>query len=359
MKKIFLTLSLVLVFSLSSCGSEEVGEKTTATLFVPTTEATTEESKQIESSEANLSPQSFHNMNYLISDEYQPSDDGDFRYYYPGENYIFLSIDDSFSAETLKLSDMMDEFINGIESSGELKINSKEQKDFNGLDRYRLLFSGSVDNRNIKGCMDIILDYSGLYSLFFSVPEDSITDPEQLADDFIKNVSFENVSTTPKETEETENTEEKSTESSSSASVGESNALKQALSYLDYSAFSASGLKDQLMFEGYTEEEAQFGVDNCGADWKEQAVLKAKDYLDYSAFSESGLKDQLEYEGFTEEEAAYGVEKCGGDWMEQAEKKAKDYMDYSSFSKQGLIDQLLYEGFTQEQAEHGAAAVGY
>ena len=98
---------------------------------------------------------------------------------------------------------------------------------------------------------------------------------------------------------------------------------------------------------------------NLQSNLKQSKHKKAKDYLDYSAFSEKGLKEQLEYEGYTEEEAAYGVEKSGGDWMEQAEKKAKDYMDYSSFSKQGLIDQLIYEGFTQEQAEHGAESVGY
>lgn len=89
------------------------------------------------------------------------------------------------------------------------------------------------------------------------------------------------------------------------------------------------------------------------------ALSKANDYLNYSAFSKSGLVEQLEYEGFSNKEAKYGADHCGADWKEQAAKKAKDYMDYDSFSKQGLIDQLLYEGFTQSQAEHGASAVGY
>lgn len=89
------------------------------------------------------------------------------------------------------------------------------------------------------------------------------------------------------------------------------------------------------------------------------ALSKAYDYLDYMAFSKSGLVEQLEYEGFSNKEAKYGADHCGADWKEQAAKKAKEYMDYDSFSKQGLIDQLLYEGFTQGQAEHGASAVGY
>lgn len=89
------------------------------------------------------------------------------------------------------------------------------------------------------------------------------------------------------------------------------------------------------------------------------ALSKAYDYLDYMAFSKSKLIEQLEYEGFSNKEAKYGADHCGANWKEQAAKKAKEYMDYDSFSKQGLIDQLIYEGFTQSQAEHGASAVGY
>lgn len=89
------------------------------------------------------------------------------------------------------------------------------------------------------------------------------------------------------------------------------------------------------------------------------AISKAKSYLNYTAFSYSGLIGQLEYEGFSTEEATYGVDNCGADWNEQAAKKAQDYLDYTSFSRSALIDQLLYEGFTAEQAEYGVSAVGY
>lgn len=91
---------------------------------------------------------------------------------------------------------------------------------------------------------------------------------------------------------------------------------------------------------------------------QEQAIRKAKDYLAYSAFSASGLVAQLEYEGFSNEDATYAVDNITVDWNEQAAQKAKDYLDYSAFSRQGLIDQLVYEGFTQEQAVYGADSVG-
>ena len=89
------------------------------------------------------------------------------------------------------------------------------------------------------------------------------------------------------------------------------NAVKKAKSYLNYSAFSRKGLIEQLEFEGFTHEEAIYGVDNVGADWNEQAVKKAKAYLDTMAFSRSGLIKQLEFEGFTHEQAVYGVEQNG------------------------------------------------
>jgi SOS response regulatory protein OraA/RecX len=144
-----------------------------------------------------------------------------------------------------------------------------------------------------------------------------------------------------------------------SATVGKKNALRKAYSYLDFTAFSYTGLIDQLKFEGFTDGEAAYAVENCGADWFVQAQRKAVSYLDFSAFSYTGLIDQLEYEGFTSEEAAYAADNCGADWNEQAARKAKDYLEYSAFSRQSLIDQLKYEGFSSEQAEYGATQNGF
>jgi len=85
----------------------------------------------------------------------------------------------------------------------------------------------------------------------------------------------------------------------------------------------------------------------------------AESYLNAMSFSKQGLIDQLLYEGFSLAEAEYGVNAVDVDWNEQAALKAQDYLDTMSFSRQGLIDQLLYEGFTQAQVEYGVNAVGY
>ena len=63
----------------------------------------------------------------------------------------------------------------------------------------------------------------------------------------------------------------------------------------------------------------------------EGALAKAKSYLNSSAFSYEGLIEQLEYEGFTETEAKYGVDNCGANWKAQALKKNKVIFEFVSF----------------------------
>ena len=87
------------------------------------------------------------------------------------------------------------------------------------------------------------------------------------------------------------------------------------------------------------------------------ALQSAKDYLAVMPFSHSGLIEQLKFEGYTQSEATYAADNCGADWYDQAEESARRYLDIMSFSRQGLIDQLEYEGFTHDQAVHGVDAV--
>lgn len=141
--------------------------------------------------------------------------------------------------------------------------------------------------------------------------------------------------------------------------LGMKNALNKANQYLEIMPFSYFGLIKQLKFEKYSDEEATYAADNCGANWNEQASKKAKTYLDIMPFSKTGLKKQLEFEDFTSDQAEYGVNSFTVDWNEQAAKKAKDYLEIMSFSKEGLISQLEFEGFTHEQAVYGVTENGY
>jgi len=151
-------------------------------------------------------------------------------------------------------------------------------------------------------------------------------------------------------------------------------AAKSAENYLEFSSFSRSGLVDQLEFEGFTSSQAEYGVsvafgeagagggeEGSGGDnsvTRQNAIESAESYLSFSAFSRSGLIDQLEFEGYSNSDATYAVDSLDVNWNEQAAKSAESYLELSSFSRSGLIDQLVFEGFTRSQAEYGVSAVG-
>lgn len=149
-------------------------------------------------------------------------------------------------------------------------------------------------------------------------------------------------------------------------------AARCAEQYLNTMAFSQEGLQEQLEYEGFSTEEAAYGVEQAygaaatapsdgtsGATvGQSNALASAQQYLDFMAFSYTGLIEQLEYEGYSTEEATYAADHCGADWNEQAAKSAQQYLDLMSFSRQQLIDQLVYEGYTQEQAAYGVSQAG-
>lgn len=92
------------------------------------------------------------------------------------------------------------------------------------------------------------------------------------------------------------------------------NALKKAKSYSDNMYMSKAAIHDQLTSEygeGFSEEAADYAVENLVADYKANALHKAKSYQDNMAMSTSAIYDQLvsEYgEQFTEEEAQYAID---------------------------------------------------
>ena len=61
----------------------------------------------------------------------------------------------------------------------------------------------------------------------------------------------------------------------------------------------------------FTEEEAQYAVDNMKADWNENALEEAKYYQSMMSMSNSAIYDQLvseHGEQFAPEEAQYAIE---------------------------------------------------
>jgi hypothetical protein len=147
-------------------------------------------------------------------------------------------------------------------------------------------------------------------------------------------------------------------------------ALAAAKGYLATGiGFSQASLIAQLTSSygnQFTQGDAQWAVDNSGADWNEQALKAAKGYLTTGlGFSQASLTAQLTSSSgnqFTQEQAEYAVANSEADWNEQAVKAAKGYMDSGmGFSRQSLIYQLTSQygnQFTQEQAQYAADQVG-
>lgn len=90
-------------------------------------------------------------------------------------------------------------------------------------------------------------------------------------------------------------------------------ALRKAETYSKTMHMSKQGIYDQLTSEygeDFSEEAAQYAIDNIDADWNENALKKAQQYQDVMAMSPSAIHDQLtsEYgEKFTQEEADFAI----------------------------------------------------
>lgn len=65
------------------------------------------------------------------------------------------------------------------------------------------------------------------------------------------------------------------------------------------------------------------------------------------------------FEGFSEEDAVFAADHCGADWNEQAALCAKQQMDLMGASRDGLVQHLRMYKFNNEQIEYALAAVGY
>lgn len=140
--------------------------------------------------------------------------------------------------------------------------------------------------------------------------------------------------------------------------LSQKNAIKSANNYLSLTAFSKNGLIKQLEFEGFSNADATYAVNQLNVNWKEQAVKSANNYLKLTAFSSSSLIKQLEFEGFSNADATYAVGQLDVNWKEQAVKSAEDYLKLTSFSRSGLIRQLEFEGFSNEDATYAVDQIG-
>ena len=111
--------------------------------------------------------------------------------------------------------------------------------------------------------------------------------------------------------------------------------------------------------EERAEREAREFLDSLPIE-KRSAIEVAQNYLSCMPLSPSGLYDQLLYEGFSEEDSQFAIDHLIIDWDEMCYETAVSYItNVGGFSKKSLIHQLVYDGFTKKQAKNAVKRLGY
>lgn len=137
-----------------------------------------------------------------------------------------------------------------------------------------------------------------------------------------------------------------------------------AKEYLEFGGYSYSGLKEAIINYGYSQEEAQYAVDHCGANWNLEAVDVANEYTNQDAIialysshdivqmfaaTYPNLIRYLVECGFTEEQARYGADHCDADWNAIANIYAKYHLNGKGISKLTLVSNMDAEGYTETE----------
>ncbi|MBQ7058828.1 MAG: hypothetical protein IJM83_05945 [Firmicutes bacterium] len=138
-------------------------------------------------------------------------------------------------------------------------------------------------------------------------------------------------------------------------------ALQMANSYLyEYAPCAPYDLKMQFMDGGWTQDEIDYAMENCIADFDYYALLRAQDIVGSMGISESTLQYALSMEGYYNDQIDYAVQYCGADWDYEATEVATDYVsDFPDCTHDELYLVLVSNfGFSDYQASQGCANVG-
>lgn len=91
----------------------------------------------------------------------------------------------------------------------------------------------------------------------------------------------------------------------------QADAFMAAKLHMSEMPYSHAGMVAALEGEGYAHEDAVYAADKLGVDWNAKAGEMAVQYLETMDFTREDLVDQLIYEGFTREQAEGGATAAG------------------------------------------------
>ena len=253
----------------------------------------------------------FANMTYEIPVEWKEIGNNTEinHYYYTETSMIMVNNGSTTTGRTVLTESDQELYLKTLETQFD-KFELIENKSYTVGPYTGFCFRANVKIDSNETLMYAIVFDNAKQMRAFTINCFNDTDDTAVLDEIAASVKFN-------DTDET-STEQKTTESKkTSGSTDEQTAFNKDTSvekakwYIKYSAFSQKGLVKQLVFDGFSEDDAEYGAANCEADWSEECAEKAQRYLDYKSFSRDELHDQLEYEGYTESQILYGLAKVG------------------------------------------------
>ena len=95
----------------------------------------------------------------------------------------------------------------------------------------------------------------------------------------------------------------------------------------------------------FIEADVLYGVDNCGADWNEQAIRYVQNELDDpDGCGYLSLVKSMKKEGFTDENIEYALANMTIDWVAQAEKAIARRLESNCYSEYWLLYNMIARG---------------
>lgn len=113
---------------------------------------------------------------------------------------------------------------------------------------------------------------------------------------------------------------------------------------------SRKATTDWLVSMGFSESEADEILTKQNVNWNEQALLEAKYQVQLMSWvNPPELQDQMHsrYNGFTEDEIQFGIDNAVDNWVEHAATGIESYLENSyGFSKSEIAEELRNWGFS-------------
>ena len=95
----------------------------------------------------------------------------------------------------------------------------------------------------------------------------------------------------------------------------------------------------------FIEADVLYGVDNCGADWNEQAIRYVQNELDKQyGCNYISLVKGMKREGFTNENIEYALTHITIDWVAEAEKNIASRLESNCYSEYWLLYNMIVNG---------------